>query len=202
MVSLTHKRGTRAQIDAAAFANGLRHGEVYLMTDEARLTVGTAPNGHQPLAKQGETANDPWSWQKLGADVVSNLVTLAPVTGMSFEAEPETSYLVEIFGAYQSAAISTGLALALDIPSGTVIGQMVSVVTGTTPNMIEQIADSATNAATPAVRTANSNTPVSARYLVTTGSTGGPVQLLFRTEIAGSAITIKAGLTIMGQRKI
>jgi hypothetical protein len=54
MPSLVHKRGTRAQIDAAASANMLRPGELYLMTDEARLTVGTAANAHQPHAKQGE----------------------------------------------------------------------------------------------------------------------------------------------------
>jgi hypothetical protein len=54
MPSLVHKRGTRALIDAAATANALRVGEVYLITDENRLTVGTASNAHQPLAKQNE----------------------------------------------------------------------------------------------------------------------------------------------------
>lgn len=54
MPSLRHKRGTRAQIDAAATASGLKAGEVYLITDENRLTVGTAVNAHQPAAKQGE----------------------------------------------------------------------------------------------------------------------------------------------------
>jgi hypothetical protein len=54
MPSLAHKRGTRAQIDAAASANALRTGEVYLITDESRLTVGTAVNAHVPAAKQSE----------------------------------------------------------------------------------------------------------------------------------------------------
>jgi hypothetical protein len=56
--SLRHKRGTRAQIDAAAAANGLRVGEVYVITDENRLTIGTATNAHQPIAKQNEIAGD------------------------------------------------------------------------------------------------------------------------------------------------
>jgi hypothetical protein len=55
MPSLSHKRGTRAQIDAAALASALKAGEVYLLTDEARLTVGTAANAHQTTAKQSET---------------------------------------------------------------------------------------------------------------------------------------------------
>ncbi len=54
MPSLMHKRGTRAQINAAAAAGGLKAGEVYLITDEARLTVGTAANAHQAFAKQNE----------------------------------------------------------------------------------------------------------------------------------------------------
>ena len=80
MPSLAHKRGTRAQVDAAAAANNLRPGEVYLITDEARLTVGTAANAHSPVAKQSEAGggSDPWTWQKLASDVVNSTVTLAP----------------------------------------------------------------------------------------------------------------------------
>jgi hypothetical protein len=54
MPSLRHKRGTRAQIDSAAAVNGLNVGEVYLITDESRLTVATAVSVHQAAAKQGE----------------------------------------------------------------------------------------------------------------------------------------------------
>jgi hypothetical protein len=54
MPSLRHKRGTRAQIDAAAAANQLQAGEVYLITDENRLTVGTGVNTHHAVARQGE----------------------------------------------------------------------------------------------------------------------------------------------------
>jgi hypothetical protein len=55
MPSLRHKRGTRAQIEAAALALGLKPGEVYLLSDEARLTVGTAVNAHEAAAKKSET---------------------------------------------------------------------------------------------------------------------------------------------------
>lgn len=54
MPSLRQKRGTRAQIDAAAAASQLKQGEVYLITDESRLTIGTGINAHQAAAKQGE----------------------------------------------------------------------------------------------------------------------------------------------------
>jgi hypothetical protein len=203
MPSLAHKRGTRAQIDAAAGANGLRTGEVYLITDEARLTVGTAENAHQALAKQGEGGgSDPWTWQKLAADVANSTTTLAAVTGLSFTGAANTTYLVEVVGTFQSAATTTGIALALDIPSGSVSGLNVHPSSATALTGTEQIADIATTGATTGVRAAATNVPIMARFIVAVGATGGPVQLQFRSEVAASAVTMKAGLTAMGRRVI
>jgi hypothetical protein len=205
MPSLSHKRGTRAQIDAAASANQLRNGEVYLITDEARLTVGTAVNAHEPAAKQSEAGgggSDPWSWSKLAADMANSTTTLAPVTGLNFSAAANTTYLVELVGAFQSAANTTGMALALDIPSGSVIGLLVQSTSATALGGAEQIADNATTGATAGVRIANVNIPMTARFIVAVGATGGAVQLQFRSEIGGSAVTMKANLTAMGWRVI
>lgn len=203
MPSLAHKRGTRAQIDAAATSSGLKSGEVYLITDEARLTVGTAANAHSPLAKQSEAGGgDPWTWQKLSADVSNSTVTLAAVTGLSYAATANTTYLIELIGAFQSAASTTGIALAVDIPSGGVIGQVVSSISASSLGSNEQVADNATTGASSGVRAANTNTPVFARFVVAVGATGGIVQLQFRSEIAASAVTMKANLTAMGWRVI
>ncbi len=204
MASLSHKRGTRAQINAAAAANGLRYGEVYLITDEGRLTVGTSVNTHVPAAKQGEEGSgaDPWSWIKLATDVANSSVTLADVTGLSFNAAANTTYLVEVLATMTSAALTTGVAMALDIPSGTVAGFGLHPITAATTGSFEQIADSATTGATSGVRSANTNTPIRAKYMIAVGATSGPVQLKFRSEIAASAVTIKAGLTAMGWRVI
>lgn len=203
MPSISHKRGTRAQIDAAATANGLRVGEVYLLTDEARLTVGTAADAHQPLAKQGEGGgSDPWTWQKLAADAANSTTTLAAVTGLSFVAAVNTTYLVDVVGAFHSAATTTGIAVALDIPSGSVIGQTLTNTSANALGATEQIADNATTGATTGVRAANTNTPLTARFVVAVGATGGAVQLQFRSEIAASVVTMKANLTAMGRRTI
>jgi hypothetical protein len=203
MPSLAHKRGTRAQIDAAAGANALKAGEVYLITDEARLTVGTAANGHSAAAKQGEGGgSDPWIWQKLASDVANSTTTLAPVTGLSFSASANTTYLVELIGAFQSAATTTGIAVAVDIPSGSVIGLAVSSISATGVGSTEQIADSATTGVTTGVRAAATNVPLSARFIVAVGATGGTLQLQFRSEIAATAVTMKANLTAMGRRVI
>lgn len=202
MPSLAHKRGTRAQINAAASGSELRAGEVYLITDEARLTVGTAANSHQPVAKQGEGGVDPWSWLKLATDVANSTVTLADVTGLSFTALANTTYIVEVTGAFQAAATTTGLALALDIPSGSVAGQVQHPTSATAIGGTEQIADNATTGATTGVRAANTNVPVWARFIAAVGASGGTVQLRFRSEIAASAVTMKAAITAMGFRTI
>jgi hypothetical protein len=204
MPSLSHKRGTRAQIDAAAGVNALRNGEVYLITDEARLTVGTAVNAHVPMAKQSEAGGgvDPWTWQKLAADVGNSTATLSAVTGLSFNGLANTSYLVEVVGTFQSAAITTGIALALDIPSGSVSGQTIHPTSATTLGATEQIADAANTGATTGVRAAATNVPILASFIVAIGATAGTVQLQFRSEVAASAVTIKAGLTAMGRRTI
>lgn len=205
MPSLSHKRGTRAQIDAAAIANQLRTGEVYLITDEARLTVGTAINAHEPAAKQSETGgggSDPWTWQKLGADVANSTTALVAATGLSFTGAANSSYLIEVYGALQSAATTTGAALAVDIPSGTVTGQAQISTSATAAQVTEQIADNATTGVTTGVRAASTNVPFYAWFRVDIGATGGTIQLQFRSEVAGSVVTLKAGLTTMGRRTI
>ena len=202
MPSLSHKRGTRAQVDAAATANALRVGEVYLITDEARLTVGTSSSTHQPAAKQGEGGGDPWTWIKLAADVANSTITPAAATGLSFAAAANTMYLVELIGTFQSAAATTGIALALDIPSGAVSGMTVHPASATTLTGAEQIADAVTTGATTGVRAAATNIPIRANFVVSVGATAGQVQLLFRSEVAASAVTLKAGLTAMGRRII
>lgn len=202
MPSLSHKRGTRAQVDAAATANALRAGEVYLITDEARLTVGISESTHQPVAKQGEGGGDPWTWIKLTADIANSTITPAAATGLSFAAAANTMYLVELIGTFQSAAATTGIALALDIPSGSVAGMTVHQSSATLLTGVEQIADAVTTAATSGVRAAATNAAIRANFIVSVGATAGQVQLLFRSEIAGSAVTLKAGLTVMGCRII
>lgn len=66
---------TSAQIDITPGVNAVRTGEVYLLIDEVRLTVGTAANVHKHLVKQDKGGgSDPWTWQKPHADVFNSAV--------------------------------------------------------------------------------------------------------------------------------
>ena len=55
------KRGTRAQLDAAAAAGQLLDGQDYLITDEGRLAVGTSTTTYVAAAKQGEGSSVDWA---------------------------------------------------------------------------------------------------------------------------------------------
>ena len=54
MPSLKIKRGTRAQLASAAAANGLKQGELYHVTDEDRVDLGTGVGVSVALAKKSE----------------------------------------------------------------------------------------------------------------------------------------------------
>lgn len=51
------KRGTQSQLDSAASAGGLVLGEPYLITDQARLAVGTGASSYSAMAKQSEVGS-------------------------------------------------------------------------------------------------------------------------------------------------
>ncbi|MGQ0609807.1 MAG: DUF2793 domain-containing protein [Paracoccaceae bacterium] len=137
---------------------------------------------------------DRWTYLKLAADSVVSTVAHADVAGMSFTALADTVYEIEIFGAMQSAATTTGIGVALKIPSGTVDGMTIVPNTTTSIQAAMQRADDAIAAPTTAVATAAVNWPIFGKYLVAVGATGGAVQLRQRSEVAGSSTTLMAGL--------
>lgn len=86
----------------------------------AYLTAGEGDLRYEAIGAGG--GGDPWTWATLDADVVNSTNALADVTGMSFAALANTTYLIELVGVFQTAATTTGIAVALDIPSGDVRG--------------------------------------------------------------------------------
>ena len=76
------KRGTTAQIDAAAAANGLQQGELYLDTDRGRLVIGLGTNGYTSLLKGsdlesfGSDANGAWVRYQSGYQVCWHRVSV------------------------------------------------------------------------------------------------------------------------------
>ena len=54
MPDVQHKRGSRANLNALAAADGLLIGQIYVITDENRLAVATTTGTYQAMAKEGE----------------------------------------------------------------------------------------------------------------------------------------------------
>lgn len=54
MANIRIKRGTRAQLNAAATANQLNTGEPYLISDEGRSAVGTSAGTYKAAFMQGD----------------------------------------------------------------------------------------------------------------------------------------------------
>jgi len=57
MPDVQHKRGTRADLDTLAAADGLLVGQIYVITDEDRLAVALSIGSYQAMAKKGEGAS-------------------------------------------------------------------------------------------------------------------------------------------------
>lgn len=162
-------------------------------------TGNTGSQGPQGI--QGPEGTDPWTWTKLGSDAANSTMTLA-TSGLSFTATANTTYLVYFYGGFTSAATTTGIALALDIPSGSVVGQAYHPISATGSGSTEQIADNATTGATTGVRAASALVPIGAEWVVAVGASGGSVTLMFRSEVTTSAVTLKANLCAIGRRAI
>lgn len=152
--------------------------------------------------QRGGGGSDSWTWTKLASNSTVSTTAYADVTGMSFTAAANTTYLVELMGAYQTAATTTGIGLAMDIPSGSVIGSVTVHTNATAHGGVEQIADATTTGASTGVRAVNTNTPIRGKWVIAVGATGGTVQLKQRSEIAASNTVLQAGLTILGYRVV
>lgn len=152
----------------------------------------TAPGG----------GSDPWTWLKLAINNTVSTTAFADVTGMSFTALANTTYLVHVYGAYQTAATTTGIALTLNTPAGAIVGNNLVLTSATTNGGTEVITSNSSTGATTGVRAANTNTPIQAFFVVQIGGTGGTVQLRQRSEVAASNTVLQAGLTIMGYRAV
>lgn len=160
----------------------------------ALLTAADESAQRAVLNVEDGAAAERWSYVSLVSDNTVSTTANADVTGMSFTALADTTYEVEVFGAFSTNATTTGIGLSLDIPSGSVIGMTLASSSNTAVLATQTRADDATLAPTTGVASANANFPLWGKYLVAVGNTGGAVQLRQRSEVAGSNTVLVAGL--------
>jgi len=134
----------------------------------------------------------------LASDFTNSTVTFTSVTGMSFTAAANTTYEVEVIGTFQTAVATTGWGMGIDVPSGTVSGAAFAPLATTTLGPAWQNADDTILASATGVPVANTNYPITGRWLVRVEGTGGTVALRWRSEIAASNAILKAGASGVG----
>lgn len=203
MSSIKVKRGTRAQIDAAAVASNLSSGEIYLITDEKRLAVGISPNSYSRFALESVAVVETTATQQ------STSTTLANINQLVLPVEANSIYEIDAFITFQSAATTTGLGLGVLTPALSInLIEIVIPVTSTAaashlrtifPNAA--VATNNTSIVGTGVTAINSKHTARISGLIKTNSNKGNCQLQFRSEISTSAVTLQIG-SIMTLKKI
>lgn len=56
MADIRHKRGTRAALVVLAGTSSLKPGQIYVLTDEARIAVATTSSTFETFAKESEAS--------------------------------------------------------------------------------------------------------------------------------------------------
>lgn len=135
-----------------------------------------------------------WNRVKLTTDATNSTTTLADVPGLAFTAAANTDYDLEFLVAFTTAAVTTGIALALNGPGTPVLLAIRIEVPVSAGTEVDRHANTYnTEALGTAVDAAN--VPRLARIfgVLRNGSTAGLVTARFRSEVAASAVVVKAG---------
>ncbi len=143
----------------------------------------------------GAGGSDAENVVKLGADVTNTTTTLADATGLSFTAAANTTYLIEIWVIYTTAATTTGINLSVNGPAApTSISFLrftgLSTNAGAVSNFNAYDAGTANASALTGVNIAL------IKAVLANAATSGTFILRFASEVAGNAVTIKAGSTL------
>lgn len=154
-----------------------------------QLPEGTGPQGPPGASGMGPSV-------VLASSPAFSTTSLAAVAGMTLPVLANTAYVVRLMGRFRAAATTTGIALALDIPSGSVSGFAQHATSSTGVGSSYQIGDASTASVTSGVQTANADVPIHGEWLVLVGATGGNISLMCRSEVSGSAVTLQSGMRL------
>jgi hypothetical protein len=128
---------------------------------------------------------------RLTADRATTSATYQDCTGLSFELEKDTHYAFNFDGAYNTAAGTTGIQLALNGPATSFLGVVFQLFTSTTAVLaaVSGSYDSGVNATASAGAT---NLPFSIYGNLTT-TAAGLLVVRFRSEVDTSQVQIRRG---------
>lgn len=134
---------------------------------------------------------------RINADVSNTLITLADATGLSIPVLANTDYTFDFTVAFQTAATTTGIQLALNGPaSPTLFTAVIRIPSSATAFSTQYVSAYNTGPLTTAIDAANTPRIAEIKGILRNGPTAGNLTVRFRTEIALSTVTIKAGSSV------
>lgn len=139
----------------------------------------------------------------LPGDVSDSTAAFVDATGLALSLAANATYLVDGLLTFQAAAATTGLALGFTLPAGASIsGLYRHNTTAIASEGSYNIAAGAVKGNTTGVLVLTENVPIEGRWLIKTAATAGVAQLQFRSEVVASAVTLKAGLSVLIAKRI
>jgi len=140
MPDVQHKRGSRADLNTLAAANGLLLGQIYVITDEDRLAVATGVGTYQAAEKEGggggsalelyaENPSSPTAPSATGANAVA-IGTNASAAGFAATALGENSSAAGVRNTAIGGGNASSNSEAIAIGSGAVASANVSTAIG------------------------------------------------------------------------
>lgn len=139
----------------------------------------------------------------LPGDVSDSTAAFVDATGLALSLAANATYLVDGLLTFQAAATTTGLALGFTLPAGASISGLYRHNTSAVASEGSyNIAAGAVKGNTTGVLVLTENVPIEGRWLIKTAGTAGVAQLQFRSEVAASAVTLKAGLSVLIAQRI
>jgi hypothetical protein len=146
----------------------------------------------------GGGGSDPWTVLELATDQVNSTTNTANV-GIGFTAAANTNYLVQCYLPVVTAATTTGILLALGGPTSGCNYAAVQIRTPMTATTEQVYNPNGLNAYTTAASGMTTVALATIFALISVGPTPavGDVRVLFKSEVATSAVTVKAGAVLM-----
>lgn len=140
----------------------------------------------------------------LPADVSDTTGAFVNATGLALSLLANATYIVDALVTFQSAATTNGAAFGFTVPAGASISGLYAHNSNATGGVVGSWnnASGAVGGVTTATGAAAANVAMSGRWVIKTGGTAGSAQMQFYSENAGTAITLKADLSVLVARRI
>lgn len=131
MPKILNKRGTRANLNTLASANGLSAGEVYLITDENKIAIGLSTNTYEAFAKESSntfTGTQTFSGTSTTlAAILTNAAETTTVSATAATGTPIAYYTASQSVLYYTSNASANWTLNITHSAGTTLNTAMAV---------------------------------------------------------------------------